>query len=365
MAIQKVFESPEGRTIGYAITEEAAFLEEERNRAIVLFCSLSGNSAAVEYYNLQKLKCRFVCVDRPGCGATSQLDTSSKQSSSSISLDRIHTHVNDVLNVLKQEQISQVWILGVCIGHPFAIELTRRLCCDSHNISQDDDQGLKMIKIELEGVSLVAPFVSTACPTSLGFARFGTYVPSAVLYAGTETMSYFKYKLLPYLLSPRAVENLITEDEKTKGGWKQEDYEQTAQLIVALNERNKYVFGEEARLGVDSSWQTEICEKAAKEVIFCRGGGFSGDIKDEQPLVDSNKESVPICIHAIREDRTTPFSSVEWIAERCYGGRDRIVEETEDIHSHEVMTFLGGPLRNPLLLYKIAKYWGLLKEETT
>lgn len=128
--------------------------------AVVYFYPLSGCARFLSQMDLEGYRCSLVAVDRPCCGATSAaLDLTCKQphetpamdsevgccrSSATIhpkhddTLRRIEGHAKDVLEVLMFENIQKVYILRVCIGHPYAIEVCRQL----------------------------PPFVSTMCPQS-------------------------------------------------------------------------------------------------------------------------------------------------------------------------------------------------------
>jgi pimeloyl-ACP methyl ester carboxylesterase len=123
------------RTIGYAVAE-AASSEADRKTAILYFYPLSGSSSIIDFVgpsllSLKSLKCSFVCVDRPSVRSTSMLLESESESdhSNDMSFDthRILGHAQDVLKVVHHLGLERVYILGVCIGHPYAIQVCREL----------------------------------------------------------------------------------------------------------------------------------------------------------------------------------------------------------------------------------------------
>jgi pimeloyl-ACP methyl ester carboxylesterase len=371
------------RTIGYSIAE--AIRENDRSIAVVVFQPISGCSEVLSKMKLLNgYRCSVIAVDRPMCGMTSYLteeeddeddcnnpnnsdaidapqqtnctchNNSTKQNNHDSSyLRRIRRHAIDVLAVLQQEKIDTVYVLGVCIGHPYAVQLCRRI---SH-VSQHN--------IKVGGLTLVAPFVSTVCPYSWRIARLGAFVPHAILYGSIETMLSISDYLVPKLLRPSAIQRLVSsEEQEIAGGWTDEDFEEIYQNFLTSQQTTKNAMGVEARLGVSHIWQTEVCDKFAQE----SGYGLVLDDDDADTLDDvkkkestSSESKIPIRIHASREDKLASLKSIEWISKRCYGNVS--IEIEEEIHSHELMTFFGGPPRNPILLHKIVRNWGLLYDD--
>jgi pimeloyl-ACP methyl ester carboxylesterase len=330
----QVLPSSNGRQIGYGIRE--ATKPEDRSKAIVWFYPLSGCSLVVEKAaeSSTNFKCSVLSVDRPDCGETSALPPTEED----FALQRIRGHIDDVLAVLAHHNIQHVYVLGVCIGHVYGLELCRRLISESTTP-------------QLMGLTLVAPFVSTASPYSWRVARIGASVPDFVLRGAVASLTSLMTLVLPFVLTPSAIANLVSPEEQEEFGWTQEDFEEAYTTILEMHEITKNATESEARLGVASSWQEHVCDKFAVE------SGY-GLLIDEDEVTSGDKPLVPIRIHASREDKLASLESVEWIARRCYGGTNVITVE-EKIHSHEVMTMLGHS-RNPILLHRIASDWGLM-----
>jgi hypothetical protein len=284
-------------------------------------------------------------------------ETKSKYSREAVFLKRIRGHVKDVFAVLVKEQITTIYILGVCIGHPYAVELCRQ-CIPTSTSSTTSS-----IVPTVGGMTLVAPFVSTACPYAWRVARFGAswLVPSFVLWGATEVVAAASEYVVPAILKPKHLESLLKTEEERELWTSQQDFDDAYQMILKLTPLSKNSQGIEARLGVAKIWQVLVCDKFAKE----SGCSLVLDDEIDDDGGDDNKNQtttpscgIPIRIHASREDKLASLKSLEWISRRCYGNAPIIIEEM--IHSHEVMTFLGGPPRNPVLLHKIASDWELL-----
>jgi hypothetical protein len=254
------------------------------------------------------------------------------------------------MEVLQSERISRVYILGVCIGHPYAIEACRHLQSDW--------------AIEICGLTLIAPFVSTLCPHSWVMARFGARVPSAIFYGSTEIISSVSAWALPSFLRPPAFKNLVTPEEQELGGWTENDFEDAYETVLESVAMTKDATAIEARVGTSKIWQTEVCDKFAVENGFGLNLGEPNekDVDASRPITlvagATSKKRIPIRIYACNEDKLVPLEAVKWIAKRCYGNVPIDVEEC--IHSHELMTFFGGPPRAPILLHKITRAWDLL-----
>jgi len=372
------------RTIGYSIVE--AERQVDRSTAVVIFYPLSGCARAISNMKLDGYRCSVISVDRPLCGATSDFEVEQEEVASLVSggcchsrtnngnggsdsnmsmsqvppnqqdrqfLQRINVHAQDVLEVLNAERVKSVYIVGVCIGHPYAVQVCRQLLISeemSPSNTNTDSSG-----IQLCGLTLVAPFISTVCPCSWRVARLGAFVPSAVLYASTEAMLSLASFLVPRVVSGNTLKKLVSPEEAEYGGWMEEDYEDACQILLQCMEASQNARGVEARLGVSKIWQTHVCDKFAVE-SRC-GLVLQEALKDENPKNVVSEPSIPIRIHASSQDKLASLSSIEWIAKRCYGNVSIQVEE--EIHSHEVMTFFGGPPCNPVLLHKIVQKWGL------
>jgi uncharacterized UBP type Zn finger protein len=191
-------------------------------------------------------------------------------------------------------------------------------------------------------------------------AKLGAWVPSSVLYGGTEAVSCIGSWLIPRLLRPSSIKKLITPEEEELAGWTEQDYQDAYQLLLDTTKESERAIGVEARLGVSKIWQFEVCDKFAVE----NGCGLvleneSKEGADNRQIAsdDIANSGVNIRIHACRTDKLTSLQSIEWLSRRCYGNAPITVEE--EFTSHEAMTFLGGPPRNPVLFHKIARDWGL------
>ena len=336
------------RTIGYALIppQESREKSSEAN-AIVYFYPLSGCSLVLEPMasSVCNYACSVICVDRPECGATSAL--SPVREDEDFALHRIQGHVKDVLAVLKHHNIRRVFALGICLGHPYAVELCRQVTNDTSNTMQ------------LHGLTLVAPFVGTAAPDSWWVARLGAAVPQCILQGCTEAAAAVTPFMVSHFLNQHKVRKLITPAEQSEFGWKEDDFFDVCELAVETSEHSKKAQSIEAQLGVSSVWQTDVCDAFAVEMGLA-SATFGEDKDRENPTTTkpSGKE-LPIRIYTTPHDKLASLEAVEWLVKRCYGGMDSLVV-LDKIHSHEAMTFLAGPPRNPVLLHQIAREWGLL-----
>lgn len=78
---------------------------------------------------------------------------------------RIATQARDILAVLAQEDVRELYISGHCMGHAIAVELARRLL-------KPDAAVLSMkVRPRLAGLALVAPWVPSTCPLSPSLVR--------------------------------------------------------------------------------------------------------------------------------------------------------------------------------------------------
>jgi pimeloyl-ACP methyl ester carboxylesterase len=323
------------RQIGYALAAN----KSNASTAIVYFYPISGSSLVwVQNIapSLSNYECSFLCVDRPSCGSTSPLDAPPAKQDPA--LHRIQGAVQDVMAVLQHEKMERIFVLGVCLGHVYAIHLCRQLINTT---------------IMLQGLTLVAPFVAPYAKDSWWVARLGASVPSMVLYGCTETAASMGNVLLSQLLTPKRLQKLVTPEEQEEYGWTDQDFEQACDMALSMGQLTRHSMAVEARLGANPVWQEAIIDKFAQETGL--GTKLDGEVPVESP-------SWPLRIYASADDKVAPLKSVEWVAERCYGGKDKITV-IPTIHSHEVMTFLGGPPRNPVLLHQIAREWGLLQDE--
>ena len=323
------------RTIGYSFCQ--ATNPQHRTTAIVLFYPLAATSlivdVAAESGAYDNYRANVLCVDRPGVGNTAGLPETIG------SMERIERHADDVLRVLDHHGIQSVYLLGTCLGHPYAIQVARHLLQQCRSDASS---------CRLKGITLVAPFVSPACPSSWRIARLGASVPSFILRAATSTFTSIGSASIPLFLTPKQLKKMISREEQEEFGWSSgeddtdngdSNCERAVQLALKMHKLSRDAQAIEARLGADSSWQ-QTCDAFANELR-------------------SNQCSFPINIHASREDKVAPLESVLWIADRCYGGRD-VVHIDGRVHSHEVMTMFGGPPGHPIIMHEIARAWNLL-----
>ena len=367
----KVMQSKNGnktRTIAYAIYRPKSIVHGEKSpqksvavptRAILWFYPLGGCSISVDHAAPSFLQHNYnacvISVDRPGVGATDSLATAADHAATTnnFPMDRIQGHADDVLEVLEHEGIIEVYILAVCLGHPYALEVSRRLMTRSNDDNSDNHNS-----IQLKGMALVAPFVSSACPQSWRVVRLGNRVPSFVLSWATEIMVSAEKRVLPMVLSESALKKLVSEEEREYFGWHEADFQDIVKGVSVMIEQTAPSKSTEARLGVSALWQ-QICDDFAVE----SGCGLNLNEHEVIETKEVNNEtklnlpSFPIQIHACREDKIAPGAAVEWLARRCFGTTE--ITWHPEAHSHEIMTFLGGPPRSPFLLHEIAKSWHL------
>jgi hypothetical protein len=226
----------------------------------------------------------------------------------------------------------------------YALEVARRLIYDP-NLAQ------------IKGLTLVAPFVSTSCKHSWKIARLGNWVPSLVLTCATKTIAFGEPLFLSMFLSESALKKLVSEEEQALFGWNDSDFKDIVDTLPVVGKVTANAKVTEAQLGANSMWQ-QVCDDFAVE----SGCGLvveDGEETTKSPNQQGTVPSFPIVIHACRKDTIAPCAAVEWLARRCYGNSTIIIHD--EIHSHEVMTFLGGPPRNPGLLHAIARDWELLE----
>ena len=369
------------RKIGYRICLAKEL--EHQSTAILWFYPLSGHSLILEEAapSFRTYKATVICIDRPGIGDTTDLDDNcgKSQNINNPSIARIQRHADDVMTVLRHHKITGVYLFGVCIGHPFAAEVGRRLLeaenedttkqrlQNSHAASESTDSNTASAAMpRLRGVALVAPFVSTSCPKSWHIARLGNSVPSFILKGATSAMTKIGASLIPLVVTPSKLRNLIQEEEIEEYGWTDDDFEVVCEIMFKLNEINSsHIKAVEAQLGTDPSWQ-QVCDDFGKalgydlnEIEEGEGEGDSGKKKVHEEENSTRRKDIKFSIRACQDDKIAPIESVQWISKRCYGGTE--VHMEDKIQSHEVMTFLGGPPRNPILMHQVAKEeWGLL-----
>ena len=341
-------------------------------------CSISVDHAAPSFRHYNYQTC-VISVDRPGVGdtdilptkkeSTTYINSSVSSSNSSFPVDRIQSHADDVMEVLDHEGITDVYILAICLGHPYALEVARRLLLASGNSSSNNNNKKKNNQSTqlLKGISLVSPFVSTACPESWRVARLGNSVPSTILSWATKGMALAETMALSLCLSKSALEKLVSREERDHFGWNESDLEDMLESIPYINQLAAPAKSIEAQLGANALWQP-ICDDFAVESGLGLNVGDDDNNNEtaqthEKIKNDSHTSSpnFPIEIHACREDKIAPAASVEWLAHRCFGGTDVITWHPE-AHSHEIMTFLGGPMRSPYMLHEIARGWKLLDD---
>ena len=385
------------RTIGYTLVEPKA----PTSTAIVYFYALSGCSSILSHIaqvgGFEGLTCNILCVDRPGCGGTTDLnirprehlhgfcgrDTADNIEQSNDYVDR-HVHriqqsARDVLAVLRHLRFQYVYLLSICIGHPYAIQVCRELLSESTRPSIKEQRDNHMNKIDgkaqtspqLKGVTLVAPFVSTACPDSWWLARFATSIPGAVVSTFVQTTTaLLEPMLMPLTLRPSIVRRILSENELADGGWTDNDLQQLCDMLLYIRKVAANSKLTEAELGVSNSWQHSICDKFAKEIgMLVENDGFESGDRESRNQDDIRRDTStnvpPLRIYASQRDKLANIHSIRWIADRCYGGFEKVVSVEPRIDGHEIMTMLGGPLRNPVLFRKIASEWGLLDKSYT
>lgn len=292
----------------------------------------------------------MITVDRPGCHETSPVqeeeeaetkrnDNEDKDTREDWVWHRMRVNTRNVLAVLQAEKIDTVHILAVCLGHAYAIHFARELLLQHSKT------------IHLKDITLVAPFVSTACPRTWFLARLGNFVPSFLLSGATNLMVTMGATFIPYFLQPSAIRGILSEDEQAF--WEDpEDYEHACRIISSMMPFTQSVQALEAQFGSSAVWQQVIDDFA-----LVAGYGLKADTTSESNN-NNNKYEGPflfprIKIHASPNDRMVSISAVEWLSERCYANAEIVLHP--EVSSHTAMTFLGGPPRNPRLLQEICQ----------
>jgi pimeloyl-ACP methyl ester carboxylesterase len=364
----RVAQDVDNRKIGYTLVEAAK--ESDRQTAIVYFYPLSGCSQLLEYFArpaLLNYKCSVLCVDRPNCASTDELlpHPSSSNHNTTFDIRRIHGAAQDVMTILNLHGIHNVYLLGVCIGHPYAIQVARMLL-QNKNASTNTEED---VFPKLKGITLVAPFVSIAAPTSWYVARLGASMPSCIVQGCVGLAAFVGPMLMPLFLRPAVLMKMLTQEEQC--GWTDDDFKQTCAIVVEANKLSKRAKRIEVQLGMSAEWQAEICDLFARESGFglqTEEEGYIPFTNDVVTTTTTNKLEdpsvvpplvIPFRIFASADDKLATLESIRWIANRCYGG-EKCIQVESNFHSHEVMTFFGGPPRNPILLHKIAREWGLV-----
>jgi len=292
-----------------------SYVKNGKGPAVVSFYPLSGSSLSVAYFPVESYT--LLCVDRPSCGETSPMNDEDP-------VARIQRHARDVVSVLKHHDFDTVYLLGICLGHPYAIQT-------AHESKQHS--------ITVKGLTLVAPFVPPNTENSWWLARLGSQFPSLVLQGATDAMATLSSQFMGSFLSAKAIQKLLSESEKEYGGWTDDDYESIKDMALENGKLTYHAQALEARLGASTAWLEPVLDAFGAEY---------------------EQGSFPFRIYASRSDKLANWASIEWIQNRCYP--QATLTEIPEIHSHEVMTFLGGPARNPVLLQRIVKEWGLVVE---
>lgn len=376
-----------GRTIGYAIHRPRLVPHNttpakptNTTTAILWFYPLGGCSISVDHaapsFRQHQYRASVISVDRPGVGATDALllrvpepaaeDGDSSRRNGEFPINRIRGHADDVMEVLDHEGITEVYILAICLGHPYALEVARRLLSSDAGSGNNTLHETKSNSIRMKGMALVAPFVSSACPQSWRVARLGNRVPSMVLSLATEIMARAEKTVLPLVLSENALKKLVSPEERDYYGWHESDFPDMVDSIAELTQLTAPSKSIEAQLGANALWQ-QVCDDFAVESGF---GLKVGDDNETNRKEDTSTRKEPNTvtpkfsfeIHACRKDKIAPQAAVEWLAKRCFGNTN--ITWHAEAHSHEIMTFLGGPMRSPYLMHEIAKGWNLLEGGT-
>lgn len=360
---------PDGTRVSYVCippTATTTTASTTTTTAVVHFGPLNGCAAATNpWTDLWQTSCcttaSLITVDRPGChetspvvvpeeettgaeaatGTSAEATASPKEDDEDWVLQRMRVNTRNVLAVLRAEKIDTVYVLAVCLGHAYAIHFAREVLLHHRET------------VELKDISLVAPFVSTACPRTWYLARLGSSVPSLLLTAATDIMVNIGATLTPYFLKPAAVRAMLSKDEQAD--WNDpDDYEQACRMANATIPLTRSVRALEARFGSSPAWQTVIDD-------FALAAGYGLKADDAQkgtPTTQEDKYKGPflfprIKLHASPNDGLVPPAAVEWLSERCYA--DAEIVWHPEMSSHLTMTLLGGPPRDPRLLQDICQ----------
>lgn len=316
------------RVIGYTLVEPSS----PSQTTIVCFYPLSGCSSMVTQIKV-RLRCNLLCVDRPGCGSTSRINM--KNTKRNVHLLRIETHIQDVMAVLQHYDIMDtIYSLGICLGHPYAVELA--------------------LRVPVRGLTLVAPFVATQCSDSWWVARMGEASPHCLLQCCTNLAQAVAPTLTSYFLTPKALQKLMAKEE-TADEWTEQDYKVACEMVLDASQQMRYCQADEAQFGASSIWQGAVCDRFARHM---------GLFQQKEAQKHGEKPLRPtIRIHASPHDTLASLASIQWVADRCYGGQ-QVIRLQETIRSHELMTFFGGPPRDPVMLHEIAKEWGVYDDSS-
>ena len=356
----KTIELDGGRRVSYVCLPASAATTSPTKHAVVHFGPLSGCAAATlpwaEAWQQHKTAASLITVDRPGCHETSSVFTPGKEQAESWELQRLRVNTENILQVLEIEQIETVHILAVCLGHAYAIDFARALLPQQPSRNSRDSNG-QAKKIQLQGISLVAPFVSTACPNTWFLARLGSWVPSMVLEGATVVMNSIGAVLSPLFLSPSAVKRMLSPTEQT--AWRDpEDYEQAVRMVLDVTgPMTKAVKAIEANFGASPVWQQVIDDFAQQAGYGLRlgdGDDHNADGSSKAGPYQAPFLFPPIKMHVSPHDGMVKLAAATWLAQRCYA--DCEIVSHPEMSSHLPMTLFGGPPRNPRLLLHICEH---------
>jgi hypothetical protein len=348
-SFSRVLELPDGERISYVCLPPPP--SSRCGTAVLHFYPLSGCAAtslawAPFWKSLATTPaCCLITVDRPGCHLTSPIVSADDATDDDDWVgERLRVHTRNVLKVLQHEQIHTVYILAVCLGHAYAVDVARALL---------EEPPTYRPRIEVKALSLVAPFCSTACPATWYLARLGRAVPSWLLYGATESMMRLGSLCMPYFLTPSAVRSLLNETEQE--AWRDpEDYKQVCRLIQEVAApQTRAIKATEARLGASSAWQAAVDALAQRAGYGVQIDGHTVPAPHQPEHESASYAFPPVRIHSSPHDKMVTPAAAQWLATRCYADCELVSHP--EISSHFGMTMLGGPPRNPRLLGEIVR----------
>lgn len=368
--------------------------------AVLLFYQLGASSSLLSALGAAvPSAAKLLCIDRPGCRETSAVDvgggTGTQGSAAAAAaavagseedgavageqggqggllspadakaMGRIDAVVRDALAVLREECIRHVFVLGVCLGHPFAAALASELCAAADTGTVDGPSSPP----QLRGLTLIAPYPPTSCPDGLGIARFAErFVPSAITRAITSVAAGLSGCLLPLSMrsvGPAIMKSFVPPAQRLAQRWSDGDFALLSAKCAAMHKESAASAADEMQLAVSSVWARRCCHAFARA---WRAGG-SGGANAVGAVGAALRTPFPIRIHACRKDKLVTERAVQWLATEVYhgGGEDGSTEGSggaevvwaEDVSCHEVMTMFGGPPHAPVLFLTALRDWGL------
>ncbi|KAK3251254.1 hypothetical protein CYMTET_39405 [Cymbomonas tetramitiformis] len=287
-----------GRKIDYRILERTNGDTTSKPRAaIVFFYALGGTADIVNIF--RQLFCDnddelaacnreivILCVNRPGCGKTggqtAEVSEDEKRESADTEEEELYRNRNsnirllqtaeDILHVLLMERIEEVHVLATCLGHPYAMAFVSQYLKRKR---QPATSSKHVVKFSLRfPICLVAPWLSVACPQTMGLAQIGGNTLGAesfVVQSVTWITSAFMRVWLGYLaVMPAKTTKDFLMDGMTwweKNDWDDEDLEAGVEGMKNFGRDALSCAHLEMQMGACSEWQERYVESVIKELV--------------------------------------------------------------------------------------------------